>query len=397
VKRPVVVQLVQNLKRGGGIQRRLVELLPLLRAEVDVRVLCYGSLGDLADEVREIGIPVELVRRGGKWSPRTIGRYARYFRERGADVVHAHSFTGNTMGMVAAAAAGVPVRIRHLHTMIPWGREGRARTWLRILVDRWAAGRADLTLAVSAAARRIYLEGSRQPQSACRVLFDGVDLGRFSGCRELGRPVRREWGLQPGDLLVGTVGRLAEGKGHAEFLETARILAGQLPRARFAIVGEGPLRGSLEERAKAAGLGEVVRFAGFRGDVPAVLGAFDLFLFPGRADDEGRVPDGLPGVVIEANAAGLPVVAFGLPMMREIIPEDSVGSVVPCGDVAGMVRESLRYLTDPELAARTGAAAARNAERFSVEKCLQNTLALYDELLKLKTARTPGRETDARP
>ena len=389
MRRIRVVRVVHHLVRGGGVQTRLTELLPRLADEVDVRVLCYKKRGELADVLERSGIPVDWIPRGAKWSPVNLCTYARYFRRHRPDVVHTHSYTANTMAIVAARLAGVPVRIRHIHTLIPWGREGRLRTALRVRVDRWAARIADVTLAVSGAARERFLAGVGLPPGSCRVLYNGIDLARFRGARAEGASIRQELGIPPEAPVAGVVGRLARGKGHLDFLRAARAVARSEPRARFLVVGEGPMRAELEETARELGLGERVLFTGYRGDIPALLGSMDVFVFPGRPDEEGRIPDGLPGVVIEAQAAGLPVVSSDLPMIPEMLPPgDGVGRIVPAGNAGALAEGIVGFFRARAGESGVRARTVRNAERFSVERCARQTLELYGELLA-KRGRSP--------
>ncbi len=383
MRRIRVVRVVHHLVRGGGVQTRLTELLPRLAGEVDVRVLCYKKRGELADVLERSGIPVDCIPRGAKWSPANLRTYARYFRRHRPHVVHTHSYTANTMAIAAARLAGVPVRIRHIHTLIPWGREGRVRTALRMRVDRWAAGLADVTLAVSGAARERFLAGLGLPPDSCRVLYNGIDLARFRGAGAGGASVRRELGIPPEAPVAGVVGRLARGKGHRDFLRAARVVARSEPGAWFLIVGEGPMRADLEAAARELGVRERVVFTGYRSDIPAGLGSGDVFGFPGWPDEGGRIPDGLPGVVIEAQAAGLPVVSFDLPMIPEMLPPaEGVGRIVPAGDAEALARGIVEFLRHRVGEGGVSDRARRNAERFSVETCARRTLELYEELLE---------------
>lgn len=395
--KPRVIRMYKNLRSGGGVQSRLMELLPRLAQHVEVRVLCYRSHGDRAEELRASGVEVDLLPLGVKWSPANVSRYISYFREHRPDVVHTHEYTANTLGIEAAARAGVPVRVRHLHTMVPWGWGGRLRTALRVAADRRAARRAQVTLGVSQAVRRLYLERSGAPPESCRVLYNGIDLSRFEGSGQERETVLAELGLPPGAPVVGVVGRLAPGKGHREFLAAAAAISRRLPQARFLVVGEGGLRTELESLGAELGLAEALRFTGYRSDVPRMLGAMDLFLFPSGPDSEGRVQDGLPGAVIEAQAAGLPVVAFALPMMDELVEEGVTGALVRVGDVDALAAAAIRCLLDPAERQRAAARAREAAQRFSLEACVRNTLSLYDSLLAHEATRSPSSQGPSLP
>jgi glycosyltransferase involved in cell wall biosynthesis len=266
--------------------------------------------------------------------------------------------------------------------MVPWGWGGPLRTRLRILVDRRAAKRAHLTLAVSEAARRHYLQGVRLPERTSRVLYNGIDLNRFRGCRELRSGFRAEFGIPAQAPVVGIVGRISKGKGHREFLEACASVKRTLPNAWFLVVGEGGGRPGAETLALELGLGGRAIFTGFRPDVPAALGAMDAFLFTSRPEEGSRVQEGFGGVVIEALAAGVPVVAFRLPMIDEVIEDGHTGRVVPLDDVEAMAGAALDYLERPEEAERASARGRAWAQRFSLERVAEETLRIYEDLLR---------------
>ena len=186
----------------------------------------------------------------------------------------------------------------------------------------------------------------------------GIDLRRFS--------------VEPrahDGLVVGNVARLVEQKGQRVLVEAAPAILERFPDARFVIVGEGELRGELE--AAAAGL--PFDFTGERDDVPELLSGFDVFAFPSRFE-------GLCLAVIEAQAAGVPVAATPVGGIRETVVDGETGLIVPVGDPAALAAAVCRLLEDRALAARLAAEAKRRVlERFSVEKMVERTVALYGE------------------
>ncbi|GAB4264999.1 glycosyltransferase [Deferrisoma sp.] len=381
MRRLRVVRVYKNLDAGGGIQTRLLELLPRLAEHVDLRVLCYRKRGSRAAELEEAGIPVDVIPTGSKWTPRNVRRYVRYFRDQAPDVVHTHEYTANTLMIHAAWKAGVPVRIRHIHTMAPWGWGGAIRTRLRVLADRKAAKKARVTLAVSDAVRRVFLAATGLPPEMCKVLYNGIDLTPYADARAGGEAFRVEWGIPSGTPLVGIVGRLSRGKGHEHFLRAARKITDENPEARFLVVGDGGRRPHLEALAADLGLGDRVIFTGHLDNVAPALGAMDVFLFTSLPEHDGRIQDGLPGVVIEALAAGVPVVAFDLPMVVEIMGRGPCGVRVPDGDVDALVREVCSFLQDSQALVSAREDALSRATRFDVRTTADETLKLYEQLV----------------
>jgi glycosyltransferase involved in cell wall biosynthesis len=204
----------------------------------------------------------------------------------------------------------------------------------------------------------------RAPQGRMRVIYNGIDTERFHP-----GPAARD--------LVGpvvTIGRLVEQKNHALFLQAAARLAGECADVRFVIVGDGPLRPALEEQARSLGIGDRVSFTGERRDVEEILRTASLFWLTSRWE-------GLPNVVLEAMASGVPAIATDVGGTRELIRAGVDGYVVPEQDVDAFVQHSRELLNDASMGRRFGAAARARAEEFSTP-CMVSALSqLYDEVL----------------
>jgi glycosyltransferase involved in cell wall biosynthesis len=167
--------------------------------------------------------------------------------------------------------------------------------------------------------------------------------------------------------VVGNVARLVEQKDQRALVEAAPAILERFPDARFVVVGDGPLRAELERRAD----GLPFELTGARDDVPELLAGFDVFAFPSRFE-------GLCLAVIEAQAAGVPVVATPVGGIRETVVDGETGLLVPVGDAAALAAAVCRLLEDPELSARLAAEArSRVRERYSVEHMVEQTLRLY--------------------
>jgi glycosyltransferase involved in cell wall biosynthesis len=190
--------------------------------------------------------------------------------------------------------------------------------------------------------------------------------------------MRRTFGVQAQGLLVGTVGRLHPQKGFASLLAAVARVRERLPAIRLLLVGGGALRRDLVARAEALGLAEVVIFAGSRGDVPEILAALDLFVLP-------SLWEGLPNAVLEAMAAGLPVVATAAGGTPEVVVDGETGLLVPPGDVTALAEAIERLLRDPGLRRKMGEAGRKRVEgHFTIEQTVAQTVALYETLLRQK-------------
>jgi glycosyltransferase involved in cell wall biosynthesis len=193
------------------------------------------------------------------------------------------------------------------------------------------------------------------------VIELGIDLDRFGQ----GRSVLD-------GIVVGNVARLAEQKGHRDLIAAAPAVLERHPDARFAVAGDGELRAELEALARP--LGEQFTFLGERDDVPDLLASFDVFAYPSRFE-------GLCLAVIEAQAAGVPVVATPVGGIVENVVDGKTGLLVPPRDPVALAGAIVRILDDPELArALAERARPRVRERYTRQRMVERTLALYDSI-----------------
>ena len=246
--------------------------------------------------------------------------------------------------LVAARLARVPrVLVTHHTPGLPRHDNRRGRLWQRL---GWAT-RPDV-IYTSEADRE---EDGREPS---HVVPLGIDVERFAGAKPA---LAADW------PIVGTVGRLAEQKDHETMLAAAKLV----PEAQFVIVGDGELRPELEAQA-----GENVHLTGWREDVPELLASFTLYAQPSRYE-------GLCVAVLEAQAAGVPVVATPVGGMRDTVVDQKTGLVVPVGDAQALATAVRRLLDDQALAERLAEEAARRVRRrYTRERMLAETLRLYD-------------------
>jgi glycosyltransferase involved in cell wall biosynthesis len=201
----------------------------------------------------------------------------------------------------------------------------------------------------------------------------GLDLERLAQPGPGG--IRRELGLEDGQPLVGFVGRLAPIKAPGLFLDASRRVMETLPAARFLLVGDGELRAELERRVGDEGLGHAVRFTGWRSDLVEVYGALDLVVC-------SSINEGTPVSVIEASAAGKPVVGTRVGGMPSVIQHGVTGLLVPPGHPAALAAAMSTILSDPDLARRMGAAgSAFSRERYGRERMVSQIRDLYLRLL----------------
>ena len=302
------------------------------------------ALGDEAllvhpgvEELERLGVRTVVLERP------TVRGLAALLREARPRVAHVTDVW--PQAVVAARLARVSrVLVTHHTPELPRRDNLAGRAWLRL---GWAL-RPEVIYTSAADAER----DGRRPS---HVVPLGIDLDRFAS----GKPA-----LPKDGPLVGNVARLAPQKGHATLVEAARLV----PGARFAIVGDGELRAELERRAE----GLPVQLLGARDDVPDLLASFDVFAFP-------SLYEGLCVAVIEAQAAGVPVVATPVGGIRETVVDGETGLLVPPRDPEALAAAIRRLLDDPALARRLAEEARRRVrERFSERRMVEETLRLYE-------------------
>jgi glycosyltransferase involved in cell wall biosynthesis len=274
----------------------------------------------------------------------------------------------NLIGRVAGRLAGVPIIInsrRNVYIGSP----------LRESLNRWTSPLADRVIAVCELARQVEIERANVPPNHVLTIYNGLDAAAFDVSDADGLRIRRSFEIPPPAPLVGSVGRLHVQKDFHTLLTAMTYVRKCLPDVRLLIVGDGDLRDALEDRARAFGLAESVTFAGHRDDIPQILAALDVFTLPSRWE-------GLPNAVLEAMAAGLPVVATHVGGVPELVVDAETGLLVPPQDPAALSRALLTLLENSDLRREMGRAGRDRVRAcFSIDRMVQDTAQLYDTLL----------------
>jgi len=310
---------------------------------------------------------------------RAIQTLTRLMRASRPDVVHTHTTTAGGLGRIAARRAKVPVTVHTFHGHVLSGYLSGPQTRALTAAERALAKRTDALVSVSTRVRDELLAlGIGRPEQ-WRVVPLGLELGDLlRGPAE--RPASRAaLGLPPGGQLVGIVGRLAAIKDHGTFLEMAAKLASARTDVSFVVAGDGSLREALEAKAKSL-LGNRIRFLGWATDLPVLYGALDVVVLTSRNE-------GTPVALIEAGAAGLPVVATDVGGVAEVVRDGASGFVVPPGDAAALAARLGTLLDDPEAARAMGLAGREWVRaRFSSGRLVDDLTALYSELTEARGA-----------
>lgn len=368
-----VVHVITTLTTGGA--ERQVEALATASRH-DVRVVSLYSGGVVADALRGRGVPVDVLGMAGWRKLVAPLRLARLLRRLRPDIVHVHLLSAQLWGIPAARLARVPVIVSTEHSIMETTIEGRPKTaWLRVLyrlLDRLATH----TIAVSEATRERLAAWGVQDARRISVVNPPIDFAAMAqpGADDRAE-VRAELGIDAGALVIGSVGRLDPVKRFDQLLTAVvDLLRGG---AHLVIVGDGPLRPDLLDRAAELGVSAAVHLTGPRADVPRLLDAMDLFVSPSRDETFGMA-------VVEALAAGLPVVYAQCPAL-DGVPIDGGRAVRIARDTDPAAEQAdLCAAAEALVGAGTERAPVPEGlvERYGVAGTAATVDALYDRLAR---------------
>jgi glycosyltransferase involved in cell wall biosynthesis len=363
-----IVHILSSFGMGGQERVAFDLAVSQLRAGCQVTALSLEPPpdGPLAAEFATAGIAVERVARSRPGlDPMLIARLARWLRRARIELVHTH----NRMALIYGAPAGRLARARVVHTKHGNNPKGGTRLFAGNLAGRCV----DAFVAVSDETAAFARKRREIEERKLLVIPNGIELGRFHPAPAVRDRIRRELGIPADAWVVGTVGRVAAEKNQALLLRAMAPLLG--PSMRLIVAGDGPLMPELTRLAASLGVTAHAHLLGVRRDVPDLLNAFDVFAL--SSDTEG-----LPLVVLEAMATGLPVLSTRVGGVPNVLDEGVTGYLVAKGDEAALRDRAVRLRDDPAAARACGAHARQAAiTRFSAARMQRDYLDLYARVL----------------
>lgn len=370
---------------GGGTKKHLELLACHLDPDAfDITVACpsarHPSYGDesVLPALRAAGVCVRVIEMRRSVSPASdftsIARLWSLIREQQFDIVHTHSSKAGILGRVAArlcVADGAPVVIHTAHGFYFLGEQGFKRAFYQV-VERLGGRLTDRLIAVSESERAAAVEHGIVPPERVTVIPNGiVPPTRGASCPD--RRLGASLGVNSDRPVVGTVSRFVPQKDPDTLLEAVARLAQAAPEAQFLWCGDGPLRAATESRAKTLGIADKIVFAGYRHDVAAILPLLDVFVI-------APLFEGLPYTLLEAMAAGRPVVSTDVVGVRDVLEHGVTGVLVPTRNPDAIARAVLRLVQSPQTAQAMGEAGrALIAERFRLDTMIAETARVYRE------------------
>ena len=347
---------------GGGQAQVSALCSHLVSRGHEVTIVCRpgSALGTWAERQ---GIPYFSVQMSSILSVRSVWKMRSVMARECPDVVHLHASRAHVLGSAAARLAGVPLAVATRHMDLPvkiiWPNTSAYNRWVRVVV------------AISQAVKDALVDSGVDP-ARIRLIESGADVERFAGA-EPDPGLRDSLDAKSEAFTVCTAATLAEGKGIRYLIEALSMLTGEGKRVHLVGAGEGKKRAELEQFARE--LDVSASFVGFRKDMPEVLASVDAFVMPSLAE-------GLGIAVIEAMAAGKPVVASAVGGLRESVIDGETGFLIPSRDPRALADALAKLIDSPGRVSSFGAAGqARARERYSLTRMAERNEALYIELL----------------
>jgi glycosyltransferase involved in cell wall biosynthesis len=344
--------------------------------------------GNMLELMGDRGVqPIIIPSLGRELSPtndlKTLTQVTRLMRRFRPQIVHTHTAKAGFVGRMAAWLTRVPIIVHTFHGNVFKGYFSPAKTRLFIAIEKFLAKRTDKIIVLSEQQKQEILSLGIGRESQFRIIPLGLDLEPFLKAEAQRGELRRELGIDADTPLVGIVARLVPIKAIHLLLEAATTVLKQHSKAVFLIVGDGELRSELEAQARQAGIDKSVRFLGFRSDLTRIYSDLDCVVLC-------SLNEGLPVAIIEALAAARPVVATDVGSVKNLIgatddDPEAAGVLVPPEDVAHLAAGIDTVLSDPEQAARWGAAGRQRVfPALDISRLVRDIDALYTEELRRK-------------
>lgn len=355
---------------------------PAYNGRYHVTIVCgpqTGTEGSLIPEVQQRGIPLTILSQlKREVSPvndiSAIFKLRRFMRHGRYHIVHTHSSKAGVVGRIAARWAGIPLIVHTVHGWSFHDQMSAKTRRLYVALEKLGARYSQKMIVVSP--RDIdkgLAEGIGRSEDYV-LIRSGIELERF-GHPQVASPVmRQQLGIPPDVPVIGSVTRLSPQKAPLDLVEAFALIHQQRPDAWFVVVGDGPLRPSVEERLQVLNLVDQVVLTGLRRDIPELMATFDLFVLT-------SLWEGLPRVLPQAMATGLPIVCTQADGSAEAVADGENGFLVPRGSAAVMAEKALILLDDAALRQRMGANGRGRATMFGAFQMVRDIDCLYQDLL----------------
>lgn len=367
-----ILQIIPSLDRAGAEKQMTLLVRGLPREEFDVHVCALTRGGPLESDLRNARIPLTLIGKRWRVDPQAYMRLRRLVARLRPDLIHTWLFAANSYGRAAGIACGVKCLVASERCVDPW------KGWMQLSIDRCLARYTTRIVANSPGVREFYVQNGL-PAGKFRIIPNGIRLPEPpTTTREA---LLAELGMPRDCRLVGVVGRLWPQKRIKDAIWAADLLKVVRDDVHLLIAGDGPHRDRLRRFRDQVEICDKVHFLGHRDDVPRLMPHFDVFW-------STSAYEGQSNSILEAMAAGVPVVATDIPGTRDLVVHEKTGFLVPVQELdtprrrAAFARHTNILLNEPEMARQLGDAGhERVAREFTVERMVELHAKLYRKVL----------------
>lgn len=355
--------------RVGGTELQLVQLMRGLADTFELTLYCTRTEGALIGDARRAGAYVRLYPTRSGWDPGLERQLHHAFSAHRPDIVHTYLSGFDLFANRAARRVGVPVLLSSRRELPTWQR-ARHR-W----VQRRANGYVDGVLANSQAAANFAIEKERLPEQKVHVIYNGIEAERFV-CPTPNPLLRQRFKLPENGPIVGMVANFSPVKDHELFVDMARIVRKRMPRAHFLLVGSGPTEGHVTHLIHRAGLKDHVTRRQSLGEIADLYAVMDVCVLTSKVE-------GFPNVVLEALAAGRPMVAGAVGGIPEILRHEDNGLLIPDRQPEAFADAVLHTLENVDVTRkRVHQAYHEVREQFTIERMVREHEAYYSRMLQ---------------
>ncbi len=387
-----VIHIITRLDRGGSAQNTMLTVLGHDRTQYEPVVIAghpgtwdaQGGMAATEEQCRRLDkeqiayeLVPSLVRPISPWKDLcALWTLVGILRATRPAIVHTHTSKAGVLGRVAAWLAQVPVIVHTPHGHVFYGHFGPWKSKVFLQIERILCRVTSTLVALTSAERDDHLDRAVGPADRFAVIPSGIDVERFRRARVEGRQVPQEFNCPAGATIAGSIGWLTDIKGHRLLVEALGYLKDEFPKLHVVIVGSGGQQDALLAQADSSGLRDRIHLVGHRDDIERCLAGMDCFVFPSLNEGMGRA-------LIEAMAAGLPVVASRVGGIPAIVRHEENGLLVAAGDSRALSEALRRILTDLQLADRLGRNASRSiGNEFGVKAMVDAVESVYRRALQ---------------
>jgi glycosyltransferase involved in cell wall biosynthesis len=370
-----ILHIIDKFSMDGqnihGVTRVLSWWIPRFNKERYNLIVCGLKHPDPASRALEdLGLKVLYLGRG-KLNPITAIDLLKVIKKEKIDILHLHGYGACNFGRIAAIISKTPALL-HEHAAFP-------RVPLhQVMADYILAKFISETVANCSSVAEFCIKKRSIPSENVKVIFNGIPLDEFKmASHEDIEKEKQRLNIPPDYKIVGTVARLHEQKGINYFIEAMPEVLNSCPKTKFLIVGDGHLRGELEERCKQLNLQHHVVFTGQRKDIPLILSLLDIKVI-------SSVYEGTTLTVFETMAVGKPIISTDVDGLREVIEDGKTALVVPPKDVKVLAQKIIYLLKNKEEAERLGANAREEGKKYDIDSSVRKIEKLYDKLYDSK-------------